>query len=309
MKQSNIKKGGFESRPSGIFERIRHRYAARDKSQNIIFGVYFVLFLFFSVFSIYPMFWCVINSMKTLEEYFEGSLALPNRFTLVNYANVFKVFEIAGQNYWVMLFNSFWQAFGSCFLNVGASVLIAYPIARYNFPGKKLLYGIIIFRITIPIIGSAASEYKLFRTLGMIDNPLSFWMAWVSGFDLTALVLYGYFSGISKTYSEAAFIDGANRLQVFFYAVLPQAMPCIVALYINQVIAKWNDYTTPQLYLRSYPNLAYGLYEFDGMSLFVEGGKPVYFASIILTAIPPIVLYSAGQKLMLENMSIGGIKG
>lgn len=280
-----------------------------DTSKKIVFSVYFILFIAFAVMSLYPMFWCIINSMKPLEEYFEGSLALPKEFSLKNFGGVFTEYGIGNNGFFDMLVNSLWQAFGSCLLNIVASVMIAYPLARYNFPGKKLVYGIIIFRITIPIIGSSAASFKLFRTLNMLDNPTVFWVAWLSGFDMAALILYGYFKGISKTYSEAAYLDGANRIQVLFNVVLPQAIPCIIALYINQVMTKWNDYSTPMIYLRNYPNLAYGLYEFDNQSLFLEGGKPVYFAAVVLTSIPPIVLYAAGQKVMLENMSVGGLKG
>lgn len=286
-----------------------NRFRRRDTSQNVVFCIYFLLFILFALMSLYPIYWCFINSMKSLIEYKGDPIGLPQRFSLLHYKMVFTEFEVAGQNFWKMLFNSAWQTFGACFLNVAASVLVAYPISRYNFPGKKLIYGIIIFRITIPIVGSAAAQYKLFRTLNMLNNPKTFWVAWLGGFDLTALILYGYFSSISKTYSEAAYLDGANRIQVLWHAVLPQAVPCIVALFINQVLQKWNDYTTSQLYLREYPNLAFGLYEFESASLFVKDGKTVYFATVILTAIPPIILYSAGQKLMLENMSVGGIKG
>lgn len=292
-----------------FYYRVFKHFARRDKSQNITFAIYFVVFLIFALMSLYPIYWCFINSMKSLFEYMDNPIGLPPAFSLKHYAMVFEEFECAGQNFWQMLFNSCWQTFGSCFLNVAASVLVAYPISRYNFPGKKFIYGIIIFRITIPIVGSAAAQYKLFRDLNMLSNPASFWMAWLGGFDMAALILYGYFSAISKTYSEAAYLDGANRLQVLWYAVLPQAVPCIVALFINQVIGKWNDYTTPQLYLREYPNLAYGLYVFEGAALFVKDGKTVYFAAVILAAIPPIILYTVGQKLMLENMSVGGLKG
>lgn len=294
---------------SNIFSRIGNRFKRRDTSQNITFVIYFIIFLLFTFISLYPIYWCFINSMKSLIEFKEDSLGLPKSFELSHYAMVFTEFEVAGQNFWKMLFNSAWQTFGACFLNVMASVLVAYPISRYNFPGKKLIYAIIIFRITIPIVGAAAAQYKLFRTLNMLNNPSTFWVAWLGGFDMTALILYGYFSSISKTYSEAAFLDGANRLQVLWYAILPQAIPCIVALFVNQVIGKWNDYTTPQLYLRGYPNLALGLYVFEGASLFIPDGKTIYFAAVILSAIPPIILYSAGQKLMLENMSVGGLKG
>lgn len=295
-------------RKRGLFFSVCDRFRRRDASQNIVFVVYFIIFLAFCVLSLYPIYWCFINSMKGLIEFAENPLGLPSRFNFDHYVGIFDKFEVAGQNFWQMLWNSCWQTFGACFLNVAASVMVAYPISRYNFPGKKIIYGIIIFRITIPVVGSAAAQYKLFRDLNMLSNPSSFWMAWLGGFDMTALILYGYFQSISKAYSEAAYLDGANRFQVLWYAVLPQAVPCIIALYVNQVIGKWNDYTTSQLYLREYPNLALGLYSFEKAAVF-EGGMPVYFATVIISAIPPIILYSAGQKLMLENMSIGGIKG
>ena len=292
-----------------IGTKLYRRFHGRDRNTNIVFVCYFVIFVIFGLLSLYPICWCLTNSLKTLPEYMESSLSLPAVPQFWHYASLFSEFEIAGQNFFGMLFNSVWQSCGSCFLNVAASALIAYPIAKYNFPGKKLLYGIIIFRITIPIIGSAPAEYRLFRDLNMINNPSLYWMAWLSGFDLSALILYGYFSSISKTYSEAAYIDGANRLQVFLYAVLPQAVPCLVALFINQLLTKWNDYTTAQIYLREFPNLAYGLYVFEGDALFVRDGKTVYFAAVILTSVFPILLYSLGQNVMLENMSVGGIKG
>lgn len=298
-----------KTKRKGMFTAIGNRFRRRDTSQNVIFGIYFVIFLLFALLSLYPVYWCFINSMKSLPEFMQDPLGLPKSFGFEHYGMVFSEFEVSGQNFWEMLFNSSWQTFGACLLNVTASVLVAYPISRYNFPGKNLVYGIIIFRITIPIVGSAAAQYKLFRTLDMLNNPKIFWVAWLGGFDMTTLILYGYFSAISKTYSEAAYLDGANRMQVLWYAVLPQAVPCIVALFVNQVIGKWNDYTTSQLYLREYPNLALGLYVFESGSLFVQDGKTVYFAAVILAAIPPIILYSAGQKLMLENMSVGGLKG
>lgn len=291
-----------------------NKFRRRDKSQNIVFIIYFVLFILFSFISLFPFIWCFLGAMKDeifLE--FHTALSLPDKFDLIAFKYVFnkEIFRAKGSyGFFDMLFNSTWQTLFSCFLNVFASVLVAYPIARYNFPGKKLIYGIIIFRITIPVIGSGAAQYLLFDKLSMLNNPKIFWLAWLSGFDLSALILYGYFTSISKTYSEAAYLDGANGWQVMWHAILPQAIPCIVALFITQVITKWNDYQTAMLYLPKYPNLAYGVY-----AVLQGGGARNNYqhatlnAAIIISAIPPIIIYALGQRLMLENMSIGGIKG
>ncbi len=281
----------------------------QDKGRLIVFIIYLMIFILFSLFYLYPIFWCFTNAMKTPFEFFESSVAMPKQFTSSQFISVFSDFQLGTNGFMQMLINSMWQAFGRAFCTITASILVAYPLARYNFPGKNLIFGIIIFRITIPIVGASAAGYKLFRTLNMLDNPGIFWFAWFSSFDMNALILYGYFQGISKTYSEAAYLDGASKMTVLLKVILPQAFPCILALYITQVMVVWNDYTTPMIYLRSYPNLAYGLYEFDELSKFLENGKPVYFAAILLTSIPPILLYVLGQKTMINNMSIGGLKG
>ncbi len=286
----------------------------QDKGRRILFIVYLTIFILFSLFYIYPLFWCLMNTMKTAYEFNENALALPSKFTFEEFGRVFTEFtKSAGTmgriDFWGMLVNSIWQAFGRAFCTILASILVAYPLARYNFPGKKLIFGIIIFRITIPIVGASAAGYKLFRSLNLLDNPGIFWVAWFASFDMNALILYGYFQGISKTYSEAAYLDGASKLTVLWKIILPQAFPCILALYVTQVMAVWNDYTTSMVYLRSYPNLAYGLYSFNETKNFLQNGSAIYFAAILLTSIPPILLYVLGQKTMINNMSIGGLKG
>lgn len=279
----------------------------RTASEKRAFSIFYVIYFVFAIICIYPLIWCLINSLKTEFEFMESTFTFPSKAQFIHFAQAFEEFEVEGQGFFKMLLNSCWQTFGSCALNVLASILVAYPLARHKFPGKALFYGVIIFRITIPIIGSAPAEFNLFSKLHMVNNPSLFWLAWLSGFDFTALILYGYFKGISSSYSEAAKIDGASDFRILWQIILPQARPCIIALFINQVVAKWNDYTMSQIYLRSYPNLAYGLFQF-GQNLNNNGGYPIYFATVLLSCIPSIILYAIAQKTMVKNMSFGGLK-
>ena len=86
---------------------------------------------------------------------------------------------------------------------------------------------------------------------------------------MAALIMYGYFKNISKEYSEAAFIDGATVMQTFLFVVMPQAVPCVIALYVSNVMGNWNNYSTPMINLPKYPNLALGIYEIDRSSSFL----------------------------------------
>lgn len=284
----------------------------QDKGRNIIFIIFFVIFCVYSFLCLYPLFFCLINSMKSVEEYYRpdgGTFALPQKWGFHYYTEIFRSFKVGSVGFGEMVFNSFYQAFGFQILNILASIFVAYPLARYNFPLKKFFYGLLIFKITIPIVGTGAAGYKLLRSLNMINNPLAFALTFFMGFDLNALILYGYFKGISKEYSEAAYIDGATRLQTLFKVVLPQAMPCITALFISCVMGRWNDYSTPMIYLSKYPNLALGIYEFESGSLFIKDGTSMFFGAVVLSSIVPLSLFAATQKLMLTNMSVGGLKG
>ena len=208
-----------------------------------------------------------------------------------------------------MLVNSLWMVVVRVLVNVASSAMLAYAIARFRFPGKDFLYLVVIFVNTIPIIGSGPAAFKLLNALNMVENPFTIWLSWASGFDFAFIVLYGYFRGVSPAYSESAYIDGASELCTFWRIVLPQVVPCLVAIMITQAIGVWNDYGTVMIYLRKTPNLAYGLYMFNTESMYISDSKPVFFAAAVISAVPIIVLYSCSQKLILENMTAGGLKG
>ena len=279
-------------------------------AEKITAIVSFVLFLVIAVISVYPLFWAIINSMKDLESYLLSNVALPNKWQFDNYVNVFTdMFKIKGVSYLSMLGNSLWIVAVKVFVNVAASTMLAYAVARFRFPGKELLYVIVIFVNTIPIIGSGPAAYKLLSALQMVNNPLTIWLSWASGFDFAFIVLYGYFKGVSSSYSEAAYIDGAGELKTFFSIILPQIMPCLVAIMITQAISVWNDYGTVMVYLRNTPNLAYGLYEFNKIAMYEKNSRPVYFSAAVISALPIIILYTCTQNLILTNMTAGGLKG
>lgn len=293
-----------------LFFNRKHSRINDDRSKNIVFAIYFVLFIIAAFICLYPLYWTFINSLKTQSEFYDNPHGLPKIWHFELYKDVFNTLSFRGTNFWGLVFNSIWLTFGGQLFNLIASLCVAYPLARYKFPGKKFFYGIIIFRITIPIIGAGSAAYKLFRTLGMVNNPLLFLTTFFTGFDMQALIMYGYFKGISREYSDAACIDGASVFKSFVCVILPQALPCAMALYINAVMGRWNDYITPLIYLPKYPNLAYAIYEIKGAASYLgKNSKALYFGSILLSAIVPVVLFSVSQKLMINNMSVGGLKG
>ncbi len=277
---------------------------------NIVIIVFSIIFFTHAIICIFPLFFAIINSLKSGEEYFENILALPTHWRFNNFVRVLDEFVIRGQYFFAdMLFNSLWMLVVQVFVNVASSCLLAYGIAKFEFPGKNFLYALVIFANTIPIIGAGPAAFKLKMDLNMINNPATIWISWAGGFDFAFIVFYGTFKGISNEYSEAAKIDGANNLYILFGIILPQAMPSLVAIAITQATGVWNDYSTPMINMRDYPTLAYGLYLFDKEANYIEDSKPIYFSAAIISSIPVIILYASNQKLILNNMTAGGLKG
>ena len=281
-----------------------------SKSEIITAIIFLILFTFIAIICIYPLLWAFNNSLKTFDEYSENNFVLTKSWDFYNYFKVFNgTFQYNGITYLGMLYNSLWILVVRVFVNIASSLMLAYALARFEFPGQKFLFAVVIFANTIPIIGSGPATFKLLNSLNMVENPTTIWLSWAGGFDFAFIVLYGYFKGISPSYSESAYVEGAGELRVFFYIILPQVVPCIVAIMITQAIGVWNDYSTIMIYLRTMPNLAYGLYMFNTESIYISNSKPIYFAAAVISAVPVIILYACTQKLILTNMTAGGLEG
>ena len=290
---------------------MRNILSKKSSVSEIITAIIFlILFIIIAVICLYPLFWAFNNSLKTFDEYGENNFILTRSWEFKNYIKVFNgIFQYNGVTYLGMLYNSLWILVVRVFVNIASSLMLAYAIARFEFPGRNFLYAVVIFANTIPIIGSGPATFKLLNSLNMVENPTTIWLSWAGGFDFAFIVLYGYFKGISPSYSESAYVEGAGELRVFFSIILPQVVPCIVAIMITQAIGVWNDYSTVMIYLRTRPNLAYGLYMFNTESIYISNSKPIYFAAAVISAVPVIVLYACTQKLILTNMTAGGLKG
>lgn len=276
---------------------------------KIILILFFLFFLVEAFLHIYPFFWAFNNSIKTADEYYTSTTAITTTWNFQNYLDVFKEFQVGNVGIVTMLWNAIWQTFVYLIVNLLSSMCVAYALAKFRFPGQEFLWGFLIFIQIIPIFGTGASSYKLFYELGFVNNPALIWIAWGGGFDYSAFILYGTFKGIDNAYSEAAKLDGATNGEILFKLLFPMAFPSLIALMVTNFVARWNDYTTSQIYLNKYPNLAYGLFAYKKMSQYSAGSIGTYFAATILCAIPGVILYSVFQNTIMKNMVVGGIKG
>ncbi len=281
----------------------------RSVLEIIVLTVFFIFFVFIGITLIYPLVWVFLNSLKTSAEFYENSFSLPKDWLFSNYARAFREVSVHNSSLLEMAFNSVWIAITATTVSILCSSLTAYAMSKYKFPGKPFLYSIVILIQVLPLIGTGPAMYKFLTNAGITNNPFLIWLIWANGFDFAFIVLYGYFKSISWSYAESAFIDGASNFKVLWSIMYPQALPAIASLVIVNIIGAWNDYTTPMIYLKSYPNLALGIYFFDKDSQFAAAGTPVFFASVLMSMLPILLLFVCFQKMIMTNVTAGGLKG
>lgn len=226
------------------------------------------------------------------------------KFTFESYADG----ELITTTYFTLIWNSLWFSFGMTATKMVATVFFAYAVAKFEFPGRKFLYAFIIVQMMLPIYGQTAANYQLLDSLGLVDSPL-FLIGQGAGHGMYFLIVYACFRNLPSGYAEAAKIDGAGPFTVFFKVMLPQARPIIVSLSVMQFISAWNSYDVPLLYLPSYPTLSTALYLFKDNMFQLGLSTPTYFAGMLISIIPVAVLFLIFNKQIMNNISIGGMKG
>ena len=297
------------------------RFHNKTLSEKLTFILYFIFFVVMALITLYPIYSAVLISFTSISNIvskeinsFWDFFRISGQPQFDSWANVVTEFsvttDVGDQNLLNMLVNSIWFTIAKVSLSLMASFILAYAVAKFNFPGKELIYVIAVFVQTIPLFGTGSASYKLFDALNMVNNPSLFWFAWVTGFDFTFIILHGTLTGISNSYSESAKIDGANNMTIFLQIIIPMVAPVLLALFISNSLSVWNDYSTIMVYLKDYPTLSYGLYVFQtGESIYAKNAPAIQNAATIISALPIVLIYSFSQKLILTNISVGGLKG
>lgn len=279
----------------------------RAGSPHLFRAVVFVLLAVYAFTLLYALGWAVLSSLKTQTEFSTNLVGLPKEWQFGNYLQAFTSVQAGGHNMFEMFFNSLWYSCGGAVLGVTASAMVAYVVAKYEFPGRGFLYAVALVTMMIPVVGSFPSQYRMYSQLGILDSPLLL-VTKFSGFGFNFVMLYSFFKTLSWTYAEAGFIDGASHLKVFLKVMLPQALPVMGSLFLVATVQLWNEYMEPNLFLQSHPTLSSGLYIFQ-LEMTRGTNYPLLFAGLIVSVIPVIILFAKFQNIMMESMSMGGLKG
>ena len=286
----------------------------RTAAEKVLYAFVFAVFTLYALSLILPFLWLIINSLQDKTTYeinlvLGKTFAFPKKLDWSNYAYAFQKLTYNNTNIFGMFFNSVWYTFVRIFGGVIASAFTGYALAKYTFRGRNVIFAVIIFSMTVPIVGTTGATFKLVNDILHIYNtPFYPILKYFSGIGMNFLVMYGFFKNISWSYAEAAFIDGASHSKVFFKVMLPQATSAVITLGILTGITAWIEYMDVLLYLPNFPTIASGLYGLS-RTLPREGYSTAYFAALVISLVPVFVTFCCFSDVIMKNFAVGGLKG
>ena len=189
------------------------------------------------------------------------------------------------------------------------SSLCAYGFARIQFPGRDLIFMIVLTAIMIPYAVLLIPHYIMFRSLGWIDSYLPLTVpVWFGGGAFNIFLLRQFFRTIPAELSDAARIDGASELGIYWRIIMPLAGPALATVAIFTVLNAWNDFLGPLVYISSQDKftLALGLAQFRG--LYATQWQYLMAASTVVV-VPTLVLFFLAQRYFIQGVVLTGLKG
>jgi ABC-type glycerol-3-phosphate transport system permease component len=253
---------------------------------------------------IYPFLWTVSTAFKSNTSVFSnGASLIPDH---IRFGNFGRAWTQAGfSDYFV---NTVLYSSGSTLVELVKSALCGYVLARYDFPGRTLLYRLIVATLFVPVASIIIPQFVLVQKLGLLNTRAGVILA-MSGAAgaLFVLLFAGFFASVPAELFDAAKVDGAGFLRTF-RIVLPLARPVIAVVVIFQFITSWNEFNIPLVFTLGQPklqNLAVGMLSFQGQYSTDWTG---FAAAMTISFVPMLLVFLFFQGYFVRGLA-GATKG
>lgn len=271
--------------------------------QKISNALIYIILIITAIIVLYPVVWIITGSLNPGSSLFSTRL-IPETFSFDHYVYLFKE-----TNYLIWYKNTLKIAFWNMIISTLLVVSAAYAFSRFRFPGRTQgLMAMLVLQMFPGFMGMIAI-YILLLQMGLLDNHWGLILVYAGGsIPFGAWLVKGYFDGLPRSLDEAAKMDGAGHLTIFFKVMLPLSKPIIVFIAINNFIGPWMDFIFARLILRSgeKKTLAVGLFEMvtgQGNTEFTT-----FAAGAVLVAVPITILFFIFQDHLVEGLKAGANK-
>ena len=263
----------------------------------------YIVMIIMCVIALFPLIWVILASFKK-DLLLEPGFTLPASIYLGGYEKVLTRLGI-----WKYFINSAVIATAGTLISITMLCMAAYVVARFRFPGRKLVSALFLSTMFVPPSALTFPIYHLVKRFGLFDTRTGLILVYAcSGIAISFMVIRNYFAIIPKELDEAARIDGASYFQTFFRVMLPIARPGIFTAAILHWLQLWNEFYWASLLMidRSKMTVPAILSQFTTSFSTDYNGL---LSAIVVIMIPPVLLFGFTSKYFIEALSGGAVKG
>ncbi|MFA6689556.1 MAG: carbohydrate ABC transporter permease [Sphaerochaetaceae bacterium] len=252
---------------------------------------------------LFPLFWLILTSLKAEGDVVTRTLSFwPKRLTFENYVKAFTSTEILR---WMG--NSIFISFVTMAVTLVVDAPMAYAFAKIRFPGKSILFWLVMAGMMIPFQVLIIPLYLQFNAMGLINSLASAIIPRLA-LPIGIFIMKQFYEGIPTALEEAAFIDGANRFTVFVRIILPLGKAAMATVMILSFINAWNDFLWPLIAINDTIKytITVGIANFQG----THGTQyALIMAGAVIASIPQFIFYVFFRKNIIAGIASTGIKG
>lgn len=277
--------------------RLQGRHPAATLSSYLVLGAGSLAFLM-------PFAWMLTTSLKPKDQVFAYPVEwIPDPWQWLNYVDVFSETPMLQYTLNTVVL-TFFGVLGSL---LGSSIA-AYAFARLRFPGRDLMFFLMLSTMMIPGWVTLIPSYIMFGKLGWLDTYLPLIIPGFFAAPFNTFLLRQFFRSIPAELEDAARIDGAGHLRIFLSITLPLAKPALIIVGLFAFLAHWNDFLGPLIYLQSQEKfpLSLGVMNFVGE---LQGDFPLMMCAATIAMAPCIILFFLAQRWFIQGIVITGVKG
>ena len=278
--------------------------SAKRLRSGLVTALLYVVLIGISIFMLLPFIWMISTSFKLPEDVFGfPPMLISPRSTLVNYQYLFEQ-----KNLVLIVWSTFFVAATTTLLSLLFCSLGGYGFAKYSFPGRNVLFGLLLATMIIPSAVTMVPSFVLMRWLGWYNT---FWPLIVPGAANAFGIFFmrQYISSINDDLMDAGRIDGANELGIYWRIILPIIGPGLTSLGLIFFMASWNNYLGPLIWLKTPEKftLPLAIFQFGGaVGLTNYNGQ---MAMSVISIIPLLIIFLVFQRRFVEGITAGAVKG
>ncbi|WP_309072628.1 carbohydrate ABC transporter permease [Arthrobacter sp.] len=253
-----------------------------------------------------PLLWTFSTSLKTRDGVFAlPPQWIPDPFVWENYLRIWSAGPLLSG-----IQNSLIVACTVTIVGTLFSALAAFAFAKMRMPFKNVLFLSLLAALMVPFPTLMIPQFTMFASIGWVDTLLPLIVPFIFGNIIMIFFLRQYLSSVPDSIIEAARIDGASYLQIFFKLIFPIIKPAIAAQFILWFMAVWNDYLAPIIYLNSpqVQTLQLVIANFNAQYA-IQTDYPLIMAASFVALLPVLIVFIVFQRQIIESIALTGSKG